>query len=164
MPELLRFSRVFSSESSCSSFSVISQQFALFGGWARIFRMPALSGSYGVDVKRMKSAQRIEGVYSVMMGSASIGLIAPRSALKPRASGTWCIRRMHKPRLTIFRVVAHSCAAPAAPWSSMSELYYMRPTFPRFVSTALPASPFLAVQAETGRLSSNMLQRLGAPS
>ena len=37
-------------------------------------------------------------------------------------------------------------------------------TLPCFVSTTLPASPFLAVNAETGRLSSNMLQRLKAPS
>ena len=50
------------------------QQFALFGGWARLFCMPALSGSSRVHVNRMKSSQRIEGVYWVMMGGPSIGL------------------------------------------------------------------------------------------
>ena len=46
--------------------------------------MPALSGSSGVRVKRMNSAQRIEGVYRVMMGSASIGLRAQRFKFQAR--------------------------------------------------------------------------------
>ena len=50
-------------------------------GGLEFFCMPALSGSYGVHVKRMKSPERIEGVYWVMIGGASTGLRVQRSAL-----------------------------------------------------------------------------------
>ncbi|KIJ90613.1 hypothetical protein K443DRAFT_537818 [Laccaria amethystina LaAM-08-1] len=45
-----------------------------------------------------------------------------------------------------------SCAAssPSTPQSPKSE-YHMRPTLFRFVSTTLPASPFLAINTQTGR-------------
>ena len=105
-------SAVLSSESSCLSFSVIPRQLALFGGWARLFCMPALSGSSGVRVKRMNSAQRIEGVYWVMCFDWAQSSALSASSFKPGVSGTWYIRWMQKPRLTIFRVAVIADSAP----------------------------------------------------
>ena len=45
--------------------------------------------SYGVHVKRMKSAQRFEGVYWVMIRGASIGLSAQALKLQAR-----CLRQV----------------------------------------------------------------------
>ena len=94
-----------------------------------------------------------------MMGGASIGLqpgvFMQRGFLGNKGIG--CIRWMQKPQLTIFwvAVIANLAARRQipVPWSSISELYHMRPGLPCFVSTTHPASSFLAVNAESGRLS-----------
>ncbi|KIJ95579.1 hypothetical protein K443DRAFT_108554, partial [Laccaria amethystina LaAM-08-1] len=69
--------------------------------------------------------------------------------------GTGCTRCMQMPWLTIFRVAPIADLAarrqiPAPHKSSQSE-YHMQPPLSCFASTTLPTSPFLAVNAQTGR-------------
>ena len=145
---------------SSSSSSNLPRRFTLFGEWAGPSWMLALSVAYLVHAKRMKSVQGVEGVYYVMMSGASIGLCV---VMKHPLRVSWELMygvnsldaKASADNLSGSSYGRFSCSASPSSLSTLSrrklDTTHDLP-FLIFVITILPASPFLADNAQRGCL------------